>query len=85
MLRVTIELVPKGDESRKRVIAQARIRNDCTGCERRGNYIAQLGTERTANWRECEVKEFPRLRLNVWFLLLRVLKAALERKDRKRK
>lgn len=38
MLRCTIELVPKGDESRKRVIGLVEIANTGTGTLERGNY-----------------------------------------------
>ena len=38
MLRCTSELVPKGDESRKRVIGLVEIANTGTGTLERGNY-----------------------------------------------
>ena len=38
MLRCTIELVPKGDESRKRVRGLVEIANTGTGTLERGNY-----------------------------------------------
>ena len=40
MLRVTVELVPFGDEERKRKIAEAIIYNDGTGDFQAGNYVA---------------------------------------------
>lgn len=38
MLRCTIELVPHGDETRKRVIGLVEIANDGTGTPQKGNY-----------------------------------------------
>jgi hypothetical protein len=37
-LRVTIELIPRGDESRKRKVAVVDIANDGTGTHEVGNY-----------------------------------------------
>ena len=40
-LRITIELIPHGDESRKSKIAVVDIENDRTGTSEFGNYIVQ--------------------------------------------
>ncbi|MCI0354301.1 MAG: hypothetical protein L0099_04560 [Acidobacteria bacterium] len=40
MLRVTVELVPFGEEAQKRKIAEAVIYNDGTGTPLVGNYVA---------------------------------------------
>ena len=40
-LRVTIELIPHGDESRKRKVAVVNITNDGTGTHLIGNYDVQ--------------------------------------------
>ena len=37
-LRVTVELIPRGDESRKRTVAVVDITNDGTGTHEVGNY-----------------------------------------------
>jgi hypothetical protein len=42
MLRCTIELVPMGDEDRKRVIGMVEIANDGTGDGHTGNYKVLL-------------------------------------------
>ena len=42
MLRCTIELVPFGDESRKRVVGLVEIANDGSGTHERGNYKVVL-------------------------------------------
>lgn len=35
-LRITLELIPRGDESRKRKLAVVDIENDCTAGDKRG-------------------------------------------------
>lgn len=42
MLRCTIEIVPFGDESRKRVLGLIEIANDATGTAENGNYRVVL-------------------------------------------
>ena len=42
MLRLTLEIVPFGDESRKRTIGRLEIANDATGDVETGNYNAIL-------------------------------------------
>lgn len=37
-LRITVELIPRGDESRKRKVAVVDIANDGTGTHEVGNY-----------------------------------------------
>lgn len=46
MLRVTIELVPHGEEQLKRILDQAIIYNDGTGDHSNGNYVATLQQKR---------------------------------------
>ena len=67
MIRVTIELVPFGIESRKKVIKRMIIANDGTGTPRRGNYVYHYGRK------EGELKNFPRKSYNVWKLIQRIL------------
>ena len=51
MIRVTVELVPFGDEEKKKTIGIMNIANDGTGTKEFGNYDARLeddrGTEKT--------------------------------------
>lgn len=42
MYRVTVELIPHGDEQRKRTVATMEIANDLTGDEITGNYKYRL-------------------------------------------
>lgn len=48
MIRCTIEMVPLGDESRKRTIGLIEIANDATGSAERGNYVVVL--KKTPPW-----------------------------------
>ncbi len=76
MLRITIELVPHGVESRKRVLGQAIIANDGTGTHDTGNYNVRLmkwGPGERA-WKRGRVVGFPRLKLGPWDLLFCALR-----------
>jgi len=74
MLRVTIELVPFGDETRARVIGTGKIWNDGTSDERPiyGNY------EGVIDGRKIRVEGHERSH-GVWALLLACLKQLIER------
>lgn len=79
MLVVTIELWPRGDESRKRHLGTARIVNDGTGTADSGNYRVELskwGRPKSV-WRQGTVRGFPRRRRGPWDLLYRALGAAV--------
>lgn len=74
MIKVTVELYPFGNESRKRVLCTGKIWNDGTGSKTSGNYRYRLmcvGGSRM--WREGSVKGFPRKRKSVWWLLAKCL------------
>lgn len=79
MLRITVELLPQGDESRARHLATATITNDASGDQRSGNYVVKLsksGAPRSI-WRTGRVEGFPRLRKTAWDLLYLALKATI--------
>lgn len=89
MIKVTVELVPFGDESHpgRQVLGEAIIYNDGSGSDKIGNYRAIFGKRdghlarppkdygRTwlGTWRETTISGFPRKRLLVWDLLYRAL------------
>lgn len=80
MLRVTIELVPFGLESRKSTIGVVEIANDGSGDTTTGNYEVTLSKEppiakKRGVWKKGEVKGFPRLKLGPYDLLYRALKS----------
>jgi len=84
MLRVTIELLPLGSESRKKHLGTIEIVNDRTGTPETGNYDVTLfkwGTGRRV-WRRGRVDGFPRKRLGPHDLLLRALLATVGNRKR---
>lgn len=84
MLRVTIDLVPMGDESRKRVLGVMEIANDGQGTSTSGNYMVRLckAGQPKAIWRRGGITGFPRARLGVYDLLLRCLVATVGQRNR---
>ena len=73
MLRVTIELVPRGIESRAKVIATGTIANTGTGTPTRGDYRIELRDAAGRKWKSGSIAGFPRKRLLAWDLLYRAL------------
>lgn len=75
MLRVTIELVPHGDESRAKRIGEMIIANDGTGGTFHGNYQALVGSDQWSGEPEQYVRihSYDR-RKNVWDLVEMVLR-----------
>lgn len=74
MLRVTVELLPGGSESRARKLGEILIRNDGTGTTTIGNYEGTLTAEYTQG-RRARVCGFRRQRQSVWTLVGAFLKA----------
>lgn len=60
MLRITVELVYQGDESKKSTIGVMEIGNDGTGTIDSGNYNVRMRTDRAEKWAKAYVKNFPR-------------------------
>ena len=93
MIKVTVELIPFGDEDSpdRQVLGEAIIYNDGTGTDTDGNYRAMFGKRNghlarpprdygkswLGTWREATVEGFPRKRLLVWDLLYRALHGAV--------
>lgn len=83
MIRVTIEMVTQGDDSRTRILAQGVIVNDQSGGTGPvGNYdfgltkqIPKSGRD-PGLWRTGKVKGFRRHEKNVWHLLKLCLEEA---------
>lgn len=79
MIRVTVEMIPGGDDNLAYVLAQGVIINDDTGDKTHANYdcgFTRQATKRNrepAIWRAGRVENFPRSSLNVWSLLRRAL------------
>lgn len=83
MLRVTIEFLPGGDESRAKIIAVGEIVNDCTGNDNTGNYNCEFNSvSKGKDGRlHCvaagRVTDFPRKHRGPWELLVRGLVNAI--------
>jgi hypothetical protein len=81
MLRCTIDLVPKGDESKARTIGTIIIGNDRTGDLDTGNYDVRLTKglvgKHGETWKRGRVEGFPRRRLGPYDLVLRALQATV--------
>lgn len=79
MLRITIEMVPKGDDSRAFTLAQGMIANDGSGTLDDSNYVYGFSAQVTRSNPEPEIRTsgrlegFPRLRKDAWELLRRCL------------
>lgn len=77
MIRVTIELIPHGDENsdRRRVLGTLEIANDGSGDRETGNYEGTLHAEYTGpDGRRGYVTGFHRSRQSVWSLIGAFLK-----------
>lgn len=78
MIKVIVELHPFGISENKKVIGEAKIWNDGSGDHTSGNYkfeIYRKGSKKV--WKEGEVKNFPRTKLNVWHLMYRCFMSVL--------
>lgn len=75
MIRVTIELLPHGDATRKRVLGRLEVANDGTGTTEVGNYRGTLHAEYTGPaGRSGRVLNFRRRRQSAWSLVGAFLK-----------
>ncbi len=79
MIRVTVELLPGGDESKVKHLGTAYITNDGTGDFDTGNYDIKLSKWGQPNsiWKTGRFIGFPRLKLGPWDLLCMALIATL--------
>jgi hypothetical protein len=83
MVKVTIELLPKGEEEGKRLIGVVLIANDGSGTVDAGNYeyaLSHAGKylgKRKEPYKKGKVRNFPR-RYSPYRLIARVLKDAGE-------
>lgn len=84
MLRVTIEMIPQGDESRKRHLGTLEIANDGTGDHQSGNYTVRLAKFGRPNhdWMRGVVRGFDRVRRGPYDLLLQCLVATVGGRNR---
>jgi len=78
MIRVTIDLLPFGDEDRRKNLATFDIANDGTGTADRGHYKYRSSPKK--EWIEKIVTDYPRNSYNVKKLVYLVLKAIYDPK-----
>jgi hypothetical protein len=74
MLRVTIEVVPKGDETRKRPIRVMNISN-MSGLADLSDYEVHVVGERHVNKKHGFVRGHERKKLGCWGLVARAIRA----------
>jgi hypothetical protein len=79
MLRVTVELLPQGDETKAEHLGTATIANDGTGTIEFGNYVARFSKWGQPNdiWKKGTVRNFPRKGRGPWDLLYLALRDAV--------
>lgn len=88
MIRVTVELIPKGDESRKFHLGTAEIRNRGGGrTDPRGIYSYRFSKRGLPNSSLCTgtIDGFPRKRFLAWDLLFRALRDAFGERNEERR
>ncbi|OQB10144.1 MAG: hypothetical protein BWY21_00520 [Parcubacteria group bacterium ADurb.Bin216] len=73
MIRVTVELVPFGEESQKKVIGTMKIINDATGSREMGNYKYSIQNEAGDTVESGVYKGFPRA-LRIWRLIQEIFR-----------
>lgn len=73
MLRMTIELVPFGQEEAKVTLATMVIGNDASGDMHTGNYLVELSCDKDGK-RTGSIRNFPRRRLHAVHLVATALK-----------
>lgn len=78
MIRITVELVPKGIESSKRTLASGEIFNTGRGTKDHGIYGFRLFGKSGQVMREGALGAFFRVKFSVWWLIAAVLKVAFE-------
>jgi hypothetical protein len=85
VIRVTVELLPKGDESRKRHIGSIEIANDGTGTALKGNYMVRLAKfgRPEATWKRGAVIGFARQSQGPYDLLLKALVATVGARNKR--
>ena len=83
MIYVRIEIWPRGDKKKAKLLGQAFIANDATGTPTRGNYKAIMTDKRNRPFRAAIVKNFPRKVKNSFDLLKLILTASTSLRSKK--
>lgn len=79
MIFIRIDLWPLGRKEKAKTLATAKIWNNATSKSNKlGNYNFELTLMNEDKiWREGTIKDFPRKRYNMWYLLNLILKDIL--------
>ena len=81
MLRITIELLPGGNKSKAKVLAEGIITNLGTSKgEQTGDYKYKF-KQKGRIWREGKLMGFPRKKYGIWALLYSILWLELDDKS----
>lgn len=85
MIRVTIEVLPGGDASKKRHLGTIDIANDGTGTSEEGNYSVRLSKFGDPNqtWLRGAIRGFDRVKRGPYDLLLQGLLATVGQRWRR--
>jgi len=86
MIYIRIEMWPKGDKTKARLLGEGQIAN-VGGTAANGNYTVKLlkspeYAKTSGTWKSGHVEGFPRVRLGPWDLLLRALQSCVGDRNR---
>lgn len=74
MIVITVEMWPGGKKQGRYLLGTAIVSNIGGGTKARGDYQYGLALKTARVWRDGEIKNFPRSKRNVWYLLKEILK-----------
>ena len=74
MLRITVLLIPNGEEANARELARADIGNVSRGAL--ANYRVRVSETNVEGGKLCSIKEYPRWSASIWDLVLRAIAKA---------
>ena len=80
MLRVTVELLPGGDEARRRVLGTATFEN--VSGDEIADYDVHVTSDDLEGGRHAVLKRYPRRASSVWYLVLRGICRTLTLQER---
>ena len=83
MIRITVELIPFGQEDhpRRQVLGTGKIAN-VGGTDVLGEYIFEFHDKGGRTWKSGQIHNFPRQRFLAWDLLYRALHSAVGKRNK---
>jgi hypothetical protein len=85
MIKVTVELIPHGDESKKRSLGSMTIINNRTGDINFGNYdysISKWAPKEKQTWKKGNIERFDRVNRGVWDLMYNILSKTVGKRNK---